>query len=220
MRVLACETSGAACSAAWYDSAARPKLREMFAPMMRGHAEHLLGQLADLYRGQNPPDRLAVGIGPGSFTGVRVGIAAMRALALAWARPLCGVGSMAALAARCARTRPRPLMPFAVLLDAGRGRCYAQAFAPEGHALSAPARCNQAEVTRLLKRHKAQSALGDGAALFAKSLPCRSSPEAPHAADIAMLAASAPAAACRTPAEPLYLQPYRVQAKLPPLHAR
>lgn len=220
MRVLACETSGAACSAAWYDSAARPKSREVFAPMARGHAEHLLGQLEKLSRGQNPPDRLAVGIGPGSFTGVRVGIAAMRALALAWARPLCGVGSMAAMAARCAHARPRPAAPFAVLLDAGRAHCYAQAFAPDGAALSAPARCTQAAVTRLLKRHRVQSALGDGAALFAKNLPCRSAPDTPHAADIATLAAALPTAACRTPAEPLYLQPYRVQAKLPPLRAR
>ena len=225
MRVLACETSGAACSVAWHDTAARAPNggREFYQPMTRGHAEHLPQQLADLLgragdaNTPDIPDRLAVGIGPGSFTGVRIGLAAMRALALAWQRPLCGVGSMAAMAARLVRTRARPRAPFLVLLETGRTHCYAQAFAPDGAPLNAPARLDKAGAARLAARHRARSALGDGAARFAAQLPCHGAPPS-HAGDVARLAAAA--AACRAPVEPLYLQPYHVRAKLPPLAMR
>ena len=179
MRVLACETSGAACSVAWYDTAARAPNggRELYQPMTRGHAEHLPQQLADLLgragdaNAPDIPDRLAVGIGPGSFTGVRIGLAAMRALALAWQRPLCGIGSMAAMAARLVRTRARPRAPFLVLLETGRTHCYAQAFAP----MARPS-MRRRGWTRLAqpacRAPPRQERAGDGAARFAAQLPC------------------------------------------------
>jgi tRNA threonylcarbamoyladenosine biosynthesis protein TsaB len=71
--------------------------------------------------GQAPPDVVLVDIGPGSFTGIRIGIAAARALGLAWGVPVHGLSGAALVAAQAFALRP-DLERVGVLLDAGRGQ--------------------------------------------------------------------------------------------------
>ncbi|WP_448581117.1 tRNA (adenosine(37)-N6)-threonylcarbamoyltransferase complex dimerization subunit type 1 TsaB [Thermaurantiacus sp.] len=93
-------------------------------PMARGHAEALIPVLRTLLAGQPRPAEIRVETGPGSFTGLRVGIAAARALALAWNCPVHGVTSMQLVAAAAkARGHQGPLL---VLLAAPRGQLWVQ----------------------------------------------------------------------------------------------
>lgn len=64
----------------------------------RGHSERLVPMIAELMDGRKA-DRIIVGIGPGSFTGIRVGIAAAHGLAIGWGAELAGLSSFALLAA-------------------------------------------------------------------------------------------------------------------------
>ncbi|MEO0499389.1 MAG: tRNA (adenosine(37)-N6)-threonylcarbamoyltransferase complex dimerization subunit type 1 TsaB [Pseudomonadota bacterium] len=98
-------------------------LRGSDRDMARGHAEHLVPMIADLVD-DDRPDGIVVECGPGSFTGIRVGIAAARALAYAWAVPLRGVSSMALLAARASAGAGED--DIACLLDGGRGEVFVQ----------------------------------------------------------------------------------------------
>lgn len=95
--ILALDTSTAACSAALFDSdgscvAHRDEL------IGRGHSERLVPMLDELLDGRKA-ERILVGAGPGSFTGIRVGIAAAQGLAIAWNCELSGISSLALLAA-------------------------------------------------------------------------------------------------------------------------
>ena len=91
----------------------------------RGHAERLMPMLADLLDGRRP-DEIVVEVGPGSFTGIRIGVAAARALALAWKVPIHGISSMVLTAARAFAEGAEP--PLAVVLDGGRGEVFTQSF--------------------------------------------------------------------------------------------
>ncbi len=77
--------------------------------------------VATLMAGQTPPEVVLVDIGPGSFTGIRIGIAAARALGLAWGVPVHGLSGAALAAAQAFALRPG-LERVGVLLDAGRGQ--------------------------------------------------------------------------------------------------
>jgi tRNA threonylcarbamoyl adenosine modification protein YeaZ len=81
MRTLAIETAGTACSIALLDNDII--VAERHESVGRGHAERLIPWIAEL-PGGGRADRIIVGCGPGSFTGVRIGIAAARALGLGW----------------------------------------------------------------------------------------------------------------------------------------
>jgi tRNA threonylcarbamoyl adenosine modification protein YeaZ len=87
----------------------------------RGHAEALMPAVSTLMAGRAPPDAVLVDIGPGSFTGIRIGIAAARALGLAWGVPVHGLSGAALVAAQAFAARPG-LTRVGVLLDAGRGQ--------------------------------------------------------------------------------------------------
>lgn len=98
--LLAFDTSSAACTAALFDSdstcvAHRDEL------IGRGHSERLVPMIAELLDGCRATSIL-VGIGPGSFTGIRVGIAAAHGLAIGWGAELGGMSSLALLAAGAA----------------------------------------------------------------------------------------------------------------------
>jgi tRNA threonylcarbamoyladenosine biosynthesis protein TsaB len=99
----------------------------------RGHAEALLPGIIALLAGRRP-DAIVVDVGPGSFTGIRIGIAAARALGLAWAVPVSGCEGGALVAARAFALRPG-LAGVTVLLDAGRGQVLRQTVSA-GFALS------------------------------------------------------------------------------------
>jgi tRNA threonylcarbamoyladenosine biosynthesis protein TsaB len=104
-------------------------------------------------------DRLAVGVGPGGFTGLRIGIATARALAQANGLPLVPVGSLAALAEAAEGT-------VAAVLDARRGEVFAGVW-ESGRELMAPAALAPEELARRLAQLEAPvQAVGDGAVRF------------------------------------------------------
>ncbi len=100
----------------------------------RGHAEALLPGIIALLGGRRPA-AIVVDTGPGSFTGIRIGIAAARALGLAWGVPVTGCQGGALVAARAFALRPG-LAGVTVLMDAGRGQILRQWVAAD-YALSA-----------------------------------------------------------------------------------
>jgi tRNA threonylcarbamoyladenosine biosynthesis protein TsaB len=101
MRILAVDTALGACSVALMQDS--EVLAHIFEPMDRGHAERLAPMVAEAMKAANADfpslDRLAVTVGPGTFTGQRVGLAFMRGLRLALKRPLTGVTTLEAMAA-------------------------------------------------------------------------------------------------------------------------
>lgn len=127
MIVLAIDTATNCCAACLYDAESKVLLAGHSDDIGRGHAEHLLGTIdkvlaaADL--SFNEIDKIAVSIGPGSFTGIRVGVATARSLGLALDKPTVGVSTLEALAADFASDAP-----FAVAIQAGRGQAYVQGF--------------------------------------------------------------------------------------------
>lgn len=130
MRLLAFETATEACSVAlWLDG----EVRERFEVAPRRHAELALpwaeGLLADAGVARSQLDAIAVGRGPGAFTGVRLGIALAQGIALALDRPVVPVSTLAALAAPVAGER------VIAAIDARMGEVYLAAFRREGDAL-------------------------------------------------------------------------------------
>jgi tRNA threonylcarbamoyl adenosine modification protein YeaZ len=95
--LLAFDTSSAACTVALFEGsgACVASADELIG---RGHAERLVPMIAELLQGRSP-SRLLVGVGPGSFTGIRVAIAAAHGLAIGWDAELRGMSSLALLAA-------------------------------------------------------------------------------------------------------------------------
>lgn len=94
--ILAFDTSSAACTAALFeDDGCIARSDELIG---RGHAERLVPMIAELLDGRRA-DQIFVGVGPGSFTGIRVAIAAAHGLAIGWGAGLKGMSSLALLAA-------------------------------------------------------------------------------------------------------------------------
>ena len=140
MLILALDTALTACSAGLFDSTTNQRLAERFESMQRGHAERLAGMtdevVASSGHGFDDIDRIAVTIGPGSFTGVRTGVSFARGLALALECPAVGVTTLGALAANVApQAGGRPI---AVIIDARRDEIYFQLFSPQLKPLCEP----------------------------------------------------------------------------------
>ena len=122
-RTLVIDTATAACSVALIEGGAViARIHEILA---RGHAERLVPMIAELPDGGRA-ERIAVDCGPGSFTGVRVGIAAARGLGLGWGVPVHGYSSLALIAAAAFAREPRPAL--AVALEAGHGEVFMASF--------------------------------------------------------------------------------------------
>ena len=109
-------------------------------PMQRGHAEALMPLIARVLARSNLDfsalDRVAVTTGPGSFTGLRVGIAAARGIALAAGKPAIGLSTLAAFAAPLIAADDT--LPVVVAIDARHDHVYLQVFGPGGRTLVAP----------------------------------------------------------------------------------
>jgi tRNA threonylcarbamoyladenosine biosynthesis protein TsaB len=138
MIVLAVDTAHAACSACILDSATGTVLACASEPMQQGHAERLAPMVDELLReaGLTFPDidRLAACSGPGTFTGVRIGLAFVRGLALVLEVPVVGVTSLQALAQDHCSDNVKA--PFWVVQDARRSQVYLQPFDASGNPLS------------------------------------------------------------------------------------
>src|SRR5215510_1772774 len=145
MKILAFDSSLGALSAAvrWRSADGVWMLREAHEVRERGHAERLMPVILKLMGEAGlafcKVDRIAVTIGPGTFTGVRVGVAAARALALATGAPTVAASSLAVMAHRCGAelASTRGGRALAVALDARRGSVYLQLF-PRGHDAAGP----------------------------------------------------------------------------------
>lgn len=121
-RELVIETATATCSVALVDNGV--VLASLHETVGRGHAERLMPMIAEL-PGHGRADAIRVDCGPGSFTGVRVGIAAARALGLGWNIPVTGFSSLALIAADV--SDPPPAL--AVAIGGGHGEIFVQRFA-------------------------------------------------------------------------------------------
>ena len=134
MILLAIDTFGSGCYAAIYDSDADMTLGIAGEDIGRGHAERLMGfidqALANAGLDLAQIERVAVTIGPGSFTGIRVGVAAVRGLSLALGVPAVGITTLACLAAQ--HLCDHPGAPVFVAMNAKRSEAYCQAFSPNG----------------------------------------------------------------------------------------
>jgi tRNA threonylcarbamoyladenosine biosynthesis protein TsaB len=140
MRVLAIDTALAACSAAVLDTAYGGIIASESLPMIRGHAEALMPLLARVMKQSSLAfgdlDRVVVTTGPGSFTGLRVGIAAARGIGVATGLPVVGVTTLSAYAAPYLGVDDRG--PVLAAVDARHAQVYLQVFAPGGRTLVAP----------------------------------------------------------------------------------
>ena len=102
-----------------------------YAMLGRGHAEQLVPMIAAL-PGKGRADCIAVNSGPGSFTGIRVGLAAARALSFAWQVPLVGYASLGLVAAMAYAAHPGVAVD--VVMSGGHGEWFFQPFAADGTA--------------------------------------------------------------------------------------
>lgn len=153
--ILAFDTSTEACTAALLrgDGALIDSRDERIG---RGHAERLVPLLEELLAGRRP-ERILVGVGPGSFTGIRVGIAAAHGLAIGWGCEVEGVSSLALLAATIEGDGPR-----AAAIRGGHGELFAQEF--EGSPLRASGPLRNAPPAALSEKIGADIIVGSGAA--------------------------------------------------------
>lgn len=211
MRILAIDTALPAVSACVLDQDSAEPLSIETQPMERGHAEALLPlveRVVSRAGGFSTLQRVAVTVGPGSFTGIRIGLAAGQAIALAARAPVVGVSTLAALAA------PLILEPFdgvvAAAVDARHGQVYVTAYGPDGRTLLSPRRAGAHEALRALGVGPLRL-VGSGARILAEQarasgLEAEIASES-AAPDIAFVARLGLAASPETaPARPLYLK--------------
>ena len=137
MKILSLDTAMAACSVAVVDTESARSLAAAFLPMERGHAEALPPMVAEVMTasglGFSEIDRIAVTTGPGTFTGVRIGLAFARGLGLARGIAVIGIDSLSAIAAN-----EPSLGPLLVVSDARNDEIYAASFDAGGQQIAAP----------------------------------------------------------------------------------
>ncbi len=218
---MAFDTSGNACSAAvWRDGGVAAHRGRV---MDRGHTEALMPMVLEVLRdadcGFDALDWIAVTIGPGSFTGIRAGLAAARGIALARALPVLGIDTFATVLWGVGRAIPDGAEHRlrVIALDSRRKEIYLRIFSPLGEPVSEPAMVAPDDVAPRIGDRPIvlagsatdglERVLG-GTGIDVLAVPCRA---APDAADLAGLAAVRIAArkageAAPLPA-PLYLHP-------------
>lgn len=158
MRILAIETASEACSVALFDE--DRLVAHDHRVLGRGHAESLVPMIAGL-PDKGRADRIFVSLGPGSFTGVRIGIATARALGVAWGVPVAGYPTLALVAAQAEAS------DVTVCMNGGHGEWFVQNF--EDGAAQDKVRSLTPEAARdaCLHTHIAGNRAGELAAMFA-----------------------------------------------------
>jgi tRNA threonylcarbamoyl adenosine modification protein YeaZ len=190
--ILVIDTATAACSVALVEGGVLVDARH--ERVGRGHAERLLPMVEALLAGRRPGSIL-VDCGPGSFTGVRVGLAAAHGLAIGWGVPLAGYSSMAAVAAAAAGAGGE----IAVALEGGHGQLFVQTFGEERmRPLDMLRSLPPAEAAAVIGTHRVA---GSGAAAL---VAARGSGEAVDALPLAADARLLPAELRSLPARPIY----------------
>ena len=212
MRVLAIDTALDACSAAVLDTRRGGITASETVTMTRGHAEALMPLIARVMDaaaiGIAEVDRIAVTTGPGSFTGLRVGISAARGIALAAGKPAIGLSTLAGLAAPLIAEDDNTNVVAAI--DARHDHVYLQIFGAGGRTLVSPRIATLRNAVRLAAGGPARL-IGSAAGLLASAWPKGIAPpalidnrSAPDVAWIARLGAAA--AEGYGPPRPLYLR--------------
>ncbi|NEI68425.1 tRNA (adenosine(37)-N6)-threonylcarbamoyltransferase complex dimerization subunit type 1 TsaB [Rhizobium lusitanum] len=137
MIVLALDTAGVDCAAAVYDSGSDSVMGEVTETIGRGHAEHLMHVVDEALAKANVAlsaiERVVVTVGPGSFTGIRIGVAAARGFALSLNVPAVGVTTLEVMAAAAREQNPGKSVLAAI--DAKREEIYLQSFDADGDPL-------------------------------------------------------------------------------------
>jgi len=212
MRILAIDTALEACSAAVLDTEHAAIAAHESRPMMRGHAEALIPLIARVLErarlAVSDIDRIAVTTGPGSFTGLRVGISAARGIALAAGKPAVGLSTLAAYAAPFIAADDT--LPVVVAIDARHDHVYLQVFGPGGRTLVAARLVPLREALRVAATG-APRLIGTAANLLAATWPAGERPptavEQRQAPDIDWVARlGAAAVETGSPPKPLYLR--------------
>jgi tRNA threonylcarbamoyladenosine biosynthesis protein TsaB len=212
MLVFAIDTALEACSAAVFDSERGEILARESIAMARGHAEALMPLIARAREQSGCDfaqfDRIAVTTGPGSFTGLRVGIAAARGLGLASGKPVVGLSTLSAYAAPYITADPT--LPVVAAIDARHDHVYLQIFGTGGRTLVSPCVVPIAEALRLSAGGTPRlvgTAANALAAAWGATEKMPVSVEQKPAPDIDWVARLGAAAdASTSPAKPLYLR--------------
>lgn len=183
MRTLVIETATAACSAALFEDGV--VIAAAHEEVGRGHAERLLPMIATLPDGGRAR-HILVDCGPGSFTGVRVGLAAARALAFGWGASIAGYSSLPLLAVAAFRVNSG-IATLATVIEGGHGEVFMQTFdAPL--RVTGPLASLRPDIA--FARIDSRFAVGSGVRLIAGLDPARADAGAlPRAADALLLPA-------------------------------
>lgn len=209
MLTLAIDCSARFCSVALHQTSGDRILAQASPDIGRGHAERLPEILQSVLDAGGVDlariDRIGVTIGPGSFAGIRVGVAFARGLALALDAPVVGVGSLEAIAMPAAFQNGGPVM---AVMDARRDRVWTLVSGPDGGVLEQAAEMTP-QAAAVLALDAGCGILGSGAALLVALEPglaarLVSDISAPRIADVARLAAALDPGA--NPADPRYLR--------------
>lgn len=212
MLILAIDTALDACAAAVLDTDAGKLIAQESQPMKRGHAEALMPLIARVMKDSGIAfaslDRIAVTTGPGSFTGLRVGLSAARGIGLAAGKPVVGLTTLTAYAAPVvAENGEHPVIS---AIDARHDHVYFQVVSGDGSSLVRP-RVAPIEEALDAGRFGTPHLVGNAAAILSQRWPADAAPpfkvDAQPAPDIAWVAwlgaAVSPDAA---PARPYYLR--------------
>jgi tRNA threonylcarbamoyladenosine biosynthesis protein TsaB len=216
MNVLAFDTclGGVSVAVRWQGARGGWLACDRFELREGGHAERLMPMIAEVMEEAglafSDLERIAVTVGPGTFTGVRGGVAAARGLALASGVPVVGATSLAVMAHRADELLgPRDEQLLAVAVDARRGMVYLQLFADAQDRTSRPLLLAPEEVAALVAA-KPVTIVGSGAPAVAGAIVAAGGKAEAHLADLQpharSLALLAPHLTPISPLRPLYLR--------------
>lgn len=225
MLILAIDTALDLCAAAVLDTAANKVLAQKSLPMQRGHAEALMPLIARVMTQSAISylnlHRIAVTVGPGSFTGLRVGISAARGIALAADKDVVGVTTLSAYAAPLVAERSE--LPIVTAIDARHDHVYFQTVSGNGAPLIRPSVVPIDDTFRAA-RFGAVRIVGNAAQMLADRWPQQF--EQPSVVDtkpgpditwVALLGAATDPA--KAPAAPFYLRAPDAKPKADPVQA-